>query len=119
MVSNRYLYARAILGFEKGRVGLRFVLVIAHLFNTFFTKSVEELATNFQPIEFDAMQRDLSTSFHIKEVNESKIGKVIRQSKAEDYFGLDTLSIKKHSSVVQVPVNVVNCSVRSNEFPEP
>ena len=71
----------------------------------------------------DDIQRDLSTSFHIKEVNQSEIGKVIkelRQSKAKDYFGLDTLIIKKHSSVVQVPVtHVVNCSIRRNEFPEP
>ena len=40
----------------------------ADQFNKFFTKSVEELATNFQPIEFDDIQRDLSTSFHIEEV---------------------------------------------------
>ena len=33
---------------------------------------------------------------------------------------MDTLIIKKHSSVVQVPVtHVVNCSIRSNAFPEP
>ena len=44
----------------------------------------------------------------------------LRQSKAKDYFGLDSLIIKKHSSVVQVPVtHVVNCSIRSNTFPEP
>ena len=41
-------------------------LEIANDFNTFFTKSVEEMATNFRPIEFDDIQRDLSTSFHIK-----------------------------------------------------
>ena len=99
------------------------VLEIANEFNKLFTKSVEELATNFRPIDFDDIQRDLSTSFHIKEVNQSEIGKVImelRQSKAKDYFGLDTLIIKKHSSVVQLPVtHVVNCSIRSNVFPEP
>ena len=33
---------------------------------------------------------------------------------------MDTLIIKKHSSVVQLPVtHVVNCSIRSNVFPEP
>ena len=54
-------------------------LEIASEFNTFFTKSVEEMATNFRPIEFDDIQRDLSTSFHIKEVNQSEIGKIIKE----------------------------------------
>lgn len=60
---------------------------IANKFKTFFIKSVEELVKNFQPVKFDDVLRELSLSFHIKEVNQKQISKVIMQLRPRIILG--------------------------------
>lgn len=95
---------------------------IANQFNRFFIQSAEELADNFQPVQLKHILRDQTTYFCIKEVDQSETAEVfkqLRKSKAKDNFGLDTAFIKKHSSLLLMPVtHVVNLSIRANSFPK-
>lgn len=74
-------------------------LEIANEFNTFFVKSVQELAANFNSVCLSHdIVRNSSTSFYISQVDQDKIDKIINQlnsSKAKDIFGLDASFIKK------------------------
>ncbi len=96
---------------------------MAHEFNMYFIKSVQELTQNFDcpTTVIDSEAVDISNLFCIKEVNEAKILEVIKNlsnSKAKDINNLDTLFIKKHSiDLVKPLTRLVNLSIRDNKFP--
>ena len=98
--------------------------LIACEFNNFFIDSVEELAKTFGPTIVTSSDKveDLPNSFFIREVDESKIEKILQKlsaSKAKDVYSINTAFIKQHSAIIIKPLTrLVNLSITSSQFPD-
>ncbi len=84
---------------------------------------MEELATNFKPIELsETSVNDTANSFSITQTDQGKVQQIINQlhnSKTKDIFGLDTDFIKKYSDTLIRPItHMINLSINAGEFPQ-
>lgn len=94
---------------------------------TFFIKSVEELASNFdnfKKLDYDTqwLDRDDTNLFVLHAIDRAVVLNVIEKfttTYSKDLYDLDVAFLKEHRSILAEPLtHLINISIESGKFPE-